>query len=812
MTSKLLSWMSRGQLRFGRAALGALALTLAVGSAASPAAAQTDDGGSYGYLRVVDGPANLIQAESGSRTEAEINQPLLAGDSLWVPAGSRLEAVLSDGNLLRVDGGTEIVLHRLAGSPDGDDPSTVLELREGNVQLVVFEEALGDELPRIDTPNATFYVQRPGTFRLTSDQGTWSAFLVRDGSAEVVTERGSVVVRADEEAVVEGERLPRTAVHAASGRDALERWAVRLDEEAERYASHGELGDLAYQGASLGQYGSWHTIGQRRLWRPNVEAGWRPYWQGRWAYTPAGLTWVSYEPWGWVPYHYGSWDFIPGWGWGWEAGRVWAPSWVYWYWGPRYASWCPVGYYTRHYGYPGYHDGIYGWAGGYGGGYGGYGGWDDWNFVDINHIGRRDQHAYSRKGRDIKDQLRDLQRGIITTDTRGVTPERWKNPGSVLRVLQERGEKGGQLPDVTPFVARQPKLPPGVLRTVQADRPADGTPFKPASLGRVGKLRNPGDTSWATPRGDGGKRPTIQIGGGSGSRGSVRGGGSDGSGGSDAWRERGNRGPRVATPGGATGGRPSGKTWDRPSSGESTGERGERGPRIRLPERDSGSSAPADSDRPSGKVRGNAPESGDRGERGPRIRVPESSGDSGEDRRPSGKTYDPPPPPPSPPAASEPSVRQPERGSDRDRGDGGDRNGRVRGNERPPAQSWRQQSSEPRVRSSEPSEPKAWQRPQMAPRPSQEPRYRPQARPEARSGGGSYAPSPRVQPARPAPQPAPRVQPSRPAPEPSRSASPSRGSDRGGDRGGRGGGGDGGRKSGNDGGGRSHGRIKPPQQ
>ncbi len=265
MTNKLLSWMSSGQLRFGRAALGLLALTLAAGPAAVPAAAQTADTGSYGYLRVVEGPANVIQADSGSRTEAEINQPLLAGDSLWVPAGSRLEAVLSDGNLLRIDGGTEVVLHRLAGSPDGDDASTVLELRDGNVQLVVFEDAAGAELPRIDTPNATFYVQRPGTFRLTSDQGAWSAFLVRDGSGEVVTERGSVVVRADEEAVVEGERFARAAIHPASGRDALERWAVRLDEEAERYASRGELGDLSYQGASLGRYGSWHTVGNRRL-------------------------------------------------------------------------------------------------------------------------------------------------------------------------------------------------------------------------------------------------------------------------------------------------------------------------------------------------------------------------------------------------------------------------------------------------------------------------------------------------------------------------------------------------------------------
>ena len=41
---------------------------------------------------------------------------------------------------------------------------------------------------------------------------------------------------------------------------------------------------------------------------------WRPYWHGRWASTPAGLTWVSAEPWGWVPYHYSTWDYVPSYG------------------------------------------------------------------------------------------------------------------------------------------------------------------------------------------------------------------------------------------------------------------------------------------------------------------------------------------------------------------------------------------------------------------------------------------------------------------------------------------------------------------
>jgi hypothetical protein len=687
-----------------------LGLTLGVLLAFAAVAAAAEESGSYGYLRVVDGPATLIQGGSGTREEAEINQPLLAGDRLLVPSGSRLEAVLSDGNLLRIDGGSDVGLLSLAGSPDGDDPSTRIDLAEGTVQLVVFDDALGAELPRIDTPNATFYVQHPGTYRLSSDQEGWSSFLVREGGGEVITERGAVTVRADEEAEIEGERFPRTSVRAASGRDSLERWADRLDQEAERYASNNDLGDLSYQGSSLGRYGSWLTVGHRRVWRPTVDGGWHPYWHGRWASTPAGLTWVSYEPWGWVPYHYGSWDYAPGYGWVWEPGYVWSPAWVYWYWGPRYVSWCPVGYYTRYYGDHGwgFRGGVYGWAGGGGGGWDGFG---DWTFIDRDHFGRRDQYAYSRKGRDLRDKLRDLDRGIVTTDTRGITPDHWKDPEGALRVLRARGPKNTELPDVTAFVAREPKLPADVLRTIQTDRPADGTPLKPSTLGPkgLGQVR-PDRAAWGTAGGSKSGRPTIQLGGGSG-------GSRDGGRTADEPRiALPDRGVQSDTPKGR-----SGKTWDR-------GDTGDSGPRVRLPERDSGSSGDRDRGEPAGKT-WNPPPSGNSG-------GSSSGGSSGD---------------------AAPQVREPESRPE------------PKGRERvDPPKSWSRSVPEsPRVRSAEP-EPRstAGERPQVAP----EPRYRPSspptasARPDVRvrqepnRGQSPASPAPRVRsepsapPAQPAPQ------------------------------------------------------------
>src|SRR5687768_95227 len=189
--------LERSLVRVGLA-LGLLTLT------ALPAAAESRDG-SYGYFRVIEGTATLMQ-QDGDRQPAEINQPVLPGDRIWVPERSRAEIVLADRNILRLDGGSEVVLEQLAASPDRDDPATVLRPQDGNVLLTVTTDSLGDQLPRVDTPNATIYTQHFGTYRITATQGRFTELVVRRGKAEVVTDRGSQIVKADEAAFVEGER------------------------------------------------------------------------------------------------------------------------------------------------------------------------------------------------------------------------------------------------------------------------------------------------------------------------------------------------------------------------------------------------------------------------------------------------------------------------------------------------------------------------------------------------------------------------------------------------------------------------------
>ena len=100
---------------------------------------------------------------------------------------------------------------------------------------------------------------------------------------------------------------------------------------------------------ALDGYGDWNYSNtySSYVWSPRVEAGWSPYSDGSWYYTPAGLTWWSNDPWGWYPHHYGNWFFESSWNrWCWTPANVYSPAWVYWAYTPSYVGWCPVGYYT----------------------------------------------------------------------------------------------------------------------------------------------------------------------------------------------------------------------------------------------------------------------------------------------------------------------------------------------------------------------------------------------------------------------------------------------------------------------------------
>jgi hypothetical protein len=95
---------------------------------------------------------------------------------------------------------------------------------------------------------------------------------------------------------------------------------------------------------TLDPYGEWvQDPDYGYCWHPTgVDENWAPYTDGYWAYTDSGWTWVSYEDYGGIVYHYGRWAHLPGEGWVWVPGNVWAPAWVSWRTNDDYVGWAPL--------------------------------------------------------------------------------------------------------------------------------------------------------------------------------------------------------------------------------------------------------------------------------------------------------------------------------------------------------------------------------------------------------------------------------------------------------------------------------------
>jgi len=316
--------------------------------AAAAASGQTRRS-AYTYVREVSGEVTVISPLNGT-VEARRNLPISAGDEIRTDDPSRAEIALADGNVLHVGGGTSVQLVSLSNQQGADDEVSAISLKEGSVVL----SALGSDekaVPRVDTEDVTVYANAGSRVRVNADPRRGSAVIVRAGSVEVKSPTGSYTVRAGNYLLSQGNEEPEIA-RGSFSRDRFDVWAAdRLSAtyDAPQNASSQYVGeDYSGDVASLDGYGDWdyNTNYSTYVWRPNVAAGWSPYTNGSWYYTPAGMSWWSWDPWGWYPFHYGNWFFDSGWNsWCWAPGYVYSPAWVYWGYAPGYVGWCPVGWY-----------------------------------------------------------------------------------------------------------------------------------------------------------------------------------------------------------------------------------------------------------------------------------------------------------------------------------------------------------------------------------------------------------------------------------------------------------------------------------
>lgn len=404
--------------------IGHLAMILALVTAApvlqaEDAASYGDDyqTGDFGRVRYADSGVTIARdvTDAGAALDeaAEINALIFPGDVLRTAVRDRAEVQLARGGLIRIDRGSEVAFLALPDPYAELRDSTVIQLMAGALRISAKPDDREDEF-RVDTPAASIYLLSEADVRIDIDGRGSTRVATRRGIVEVVGAGGSVLLRSGMETLVDEGAVPRgpSAFNTLTG-DGFDRWVDEHDagyrlRDAQAVRVYDQLPrEVRPYHVELSLHGSWiQTTDYGYVWSPyGVASTWRPYVSGYWAWGRHGYYWVSYEPWGWAPYHYGRWVSLPGHGWGWVPGRVFAGAWVSWSWGPTWVGWCPLDYWNR----PIFVSSVR------------YGGYDPgtWTFVHYSHVGRRHvaRHAVSF------DRVRpELGRTVVATRPPRVSP------------------------------------------------------------------------------------------------------------------------------------------------------------------------------------------------------------------------------------------------------------------------------------------------------------------------------------------------------------------------------------------------------
>ena len=305
-------------------------LLLALGAGASSAA----DAAPFSYptpprLSLVDGEVTFWRPSSPGATPAQVNTPLAAGDTLATGPRGTIEIQVGAHTYLRAGGASQLRIASVAAQ------NLRVEVDAGVAALDVRALAPGHTI-EVASPQAAFFIERAGYYRLGIDARSTSLSVRRGGSAVAnYSGQGGFSVESEQELhlSVQGSNLLQ-----ARPADAWDGWNLARTDQLEASATARYLAPGVYGAADLDRHGQWQTSAQYGpLWVPWAQpAGWAPYSAGRWIADPVyGLTWIDDAPWGYAPFHHGRWVSLGG-AWAWAPGhrhaRVeYAPALVGWF-------------------------------------------------------------------------------------------------------------------------------------------------------------------------------------------------------------------------------------------------------------------------------------------------------------------------------------------------------------------------------------------------------------------------------------------------------------------------------------------------
>lgn len=282
--------------------------------------------------------------------EAGVNIPIFEKDIAGTNNG-RLDIYLGRSNFLRLDNDTEVEFHKL---PKLRKTDMSIFIKRGGIYLDLFSMDYEKDI-EIQTPDCGVFILSKGVYRINFYGERGTEIFIYDGAAEVAGDNYSKIIRENQKITMRnGSVFERPYYFSSSEKDDFDSW----NEERHGVANYARSGSSRYlqRGYEDTEYeltrrGRWryNSSYSTYIWIPyNVGYDWRPYYNGRWVYTPYyGYVWYSYDTWGSYTYHYGRWQYNSFWGWYWIPGYRWSPAWVSWGYSGNYYGWTPLSYYNR---------------------------------------------------------------------------------------------------------------------------------------------------------------------------------------------------------------------------------------------------------------------------------------------------------------------------------------------------------------------------------------------------------------------------------------------------------------------------------
>ncbi len=416
----------------------------------------------YAMVRALDGQAQITKGE----VQDALTKGTPVGEGDVVDSSGRGVLQLADGTRLAFGSNTRFTVASLFKDQNGDR-QVLLRLDRGRLRVKADDDS--GAMVRVDTPSGSISSTSRATFNVQVDTDGVTRVSVRSGSVRVSNQRDDMRLAAGEQLSIFGSQDPLSRVRAFNtyDQDDFDRWCdgawtVRRGESWDRVPEQ-----LRYYSDDLDSNGSWvYSDEYGWVWRPNrVAADWRPYYDGRWAAYPGGMTWISYDPWAYVTYHHGRWAWAAG-GWCWIPGVYYSPAWVAWSNWDGYCGWAPLGYYNT----------PCTW------GYGAWGGGYCWNVVSINYINVYNVNRYCAYDTTI---IRGFNRGTGASGWvagRGITPP-WRTRPLMATHTEFRNPGGGAFNR-----AFQPAVERERFTAYQQRAASNGRQvyFRPANQGNTG--------------------------------------------------------------------------------------------------------------------------------------------------------------------------------------------------------------------------------------------------------------------------------------------------------------------------------------